>query len=278
MTTELDIELSPDEMHKRNLERLKQLRPIDDDFMRELFRNNMPLAELVLRIITNKSDLVLTAQETQYDMQHLLDARSICLDVFATDSEGRKYNLEIQRADKGAAPKRARYHSSAMDVEFLKVGEDFDELPITYVIFITENDIREKGCPLYSIERVDTTTGELFGDDEHIIFVNGAYQNSEDNSELAKLIHDFKCSNADDMYFEVLAEKTRYCKENPKGVSEMCKVLEEFKVETELRTKYQTAIRLLKMGKLSIEDIADGAELPLETVKELAERYKGESA
>jgi hypothetical protein len=34
-------------------------------------------------------------------------------------------------------------------------------------------------------------TGEPFGDDEHIIFVNGAYNNPDDNFDLAKLIHDF---------------------------------------------------------------------------------------
>ena len=40
-------------------------------------------------------------------------------------------------------------------------------------------------------------------------------------------MHDFNCSNADDMYFELLAEKTRYLKENQEGVKEMCKAMEE---------------------------------------------------
>lgn len=274
MATELDNELSQEERHKQNLERLAKLRPIDDDFMRELFRNNLPLAQLVLRIITNKDDLILKEQETQYDMKRLLDARSICLDVLATDSEGRKYNLEIQRSSKGAAPKRARYHSSAMDIEFLKIGQDFDDLPITYIIFITENDVRKKGRPIYSFSRLDEETGEPFDDDEHIIFVNGAYRNEADNSDLAKLIHDFKCSSADEMYIEPLAEKTRYCKEDPKGVSEMCKIMEDMVIEEKCRD----AVRLLRTGKLSVEDIADALKLPLETIKELAEKYKDKTA
>lgn len=273
MATELDVELSQEERHKRNLERLAKLRPIDDDFMRELFRNNLPLAQLVLRIITKKDDLVLTEHETQYDMEHLLDARSICLDVLATDSKGRKYNLEIQRSSKGAAPKRARYHSSAMDIEFLKAGQDFDSLPITYVIFITENDVREKGCPIYSFSRLDEKTGEPLGDDEHIIFVNGAYHNTNDNSDLAKLIHDFKCANADEMYIELLAEKTRYCKENPKGVSKMCKIMEDMVIEEKCRD----AVRLINMD-VPLKKVAAGLNLPLETVKELAEKYKGKTA
>lgn len=273
--------LTPEEQHKRNLERLAKLRPIDDTLMRELFRDDLPLAQLVLRIITNKDDLVLTKQETQYDMKRLLGARSVCLDVLAVDSEGRKYNLEIQRSDNGAAPKRARFHSSAMDIEFLNAGQDFDELPVTYVIFITENDVFKKGRPIYSFTRMNEKTGELFGDDEYIIFVNGAYQNADDNSDLAKLIHDFKCNKADEMYFGQLAEKTRYCKETTKGVSNMCRIMEELREEAReegreeatFETSCRNAIKMLKRGNLSVEEIAEDFELPLETVKELAKEY-----
>lgn len=77
--------------YQEDLKRLKMYRPMDDDFMRELFRNNTPLAEMVLRIITGKQDLVITSQETQYDMKRLLGTCSICLDVLATDSNGDIY-------------------------------------------------------------------------------------------------------------------------------------------------------------------------------------------
>ena len=127
--------------HEDDLRTIENYRPLDDDFMRELFRNDLPLAQLVLRIITGIDDLKLTSQETQYDLKRLLGSRSICLDVFGTDSKGRKFDLEIQRADRGATPQRARYHSSAIDIEFLKAKDKFEELPISYVIFITENDV-----------------------------------------------------------------------------------------------------------------------------------------
>lgn len=48
-----------DKQHQENLQRLRLLRPIDDDFMRCLFKDNIPLAEFVLRIITDKPDLLL---------------------------------------------------------------------------------------------------------------------------------------------------------------------------------------------------------------------------
>lgn len=116
---------------QEDLARLRGLRPMDDDFMRCIFRDNIPLAQLVLRILTGMDDLEITRLETQKDMKRLVGARSICLDAYGCDSKGRLYDLEIQRTDHGAGQRRARYHSSAMDIENLDAGQEFDELPDT---------------------------------------------------------------------------------------------------------------------------------------------------
>ncbi len=77
--------------YETNLQKLQELRPIDDEFMRCMFKDNIPLAELVLRIITGKRDLIITECETQRDMKRLAGARSICLDAYGADSTGKKY-------------------------------------------------------------------------------------------------------------------------------------------------------------------------------------------
>ena len=196
--------------HQEDLERLRGFRPIDDTFMRGLFKENIPLAELVLRIITGKPDLVLLKCETQADMKRVTGARSVCLDAYATDSTGKKYDIEVQRSDNGADPHRARYHSSMLDIEY------------------------------------------------------------RDNSDIGRLMHDFNCTNASDMYFDLLAEKTRYLKENPKGVNEMCKVMEDLRNESYAGEREEqaksTAIKLNQKG-LPIEDIADSIGFSIETVK-----------
>ena len=99
--------------HQEDLQRLRGFRPIDDTFMRGMFKDTIPLAELVLRIIVGKPDLILTKCETQADLKRVTGARSICLDAYATDSTGKKYDIKIRRSDNGADPHRARYHSSA---------------------------------------------------------------------------------------------------------------------------------------------------------------------
>ena len=186
---------------QNDLARLRSLRPIDDDFMRCIFRDNIPLAQFVLRILTKIDDLVVTELETQKDLKRLVGARSLCLDCFATDSNGKKYDLEIQRSDAGAGAHRARYHSGAMDIENLDAGQNFDELPDSYTIFITEHDVLGKGLPCYHIERMNLDTGETFNDGSHILYINGEYR---DTSDLGKLMHDFSCSDPSLMNFPLL--------------------------------------------------------------------------
>ena len=140
-------------------------------------------------------------------------------------------------------------------------------MPETYIIFITSNDVLKGGLPIYTIERTIQETGALFKDKAHIVYVNGSYRGNDD---IGWLMHDFNCTNASDMYFDLLAEKTRYLKENPKGVSEMCKVMEDLRNESYAEGREEqakaTAIRLNQKG-LPIEDIADSIGFSIETVK-----------
>ena len=253
--------------HQEDLQRLRGFRPIDDTFMRGLFKGNIPLAQFVLRIITGKPDLVLTKCETQADMKRVTGARSICLDAYATDSTGKKYDIEVQRSDNGADPHRARDHSSMMDVENLDEKQEYRELPDTYVIFITENDYYKAGKPVYFIQNMNLTLGKPFDDGAHILYVNGEYR---DDSDIGKLMHDFNCTSADDMHFGILAEKTRYLKENPKGVSEMCKGMEDLRDESYAEGREEQAkmtAKNLYEQNFSIEQIAKAIGFDISTVE-----------
>lgn len=162
-----------DKKREKILQRIQDFRLLDDDFMTKCFENNIECTELILRIIMDKPDLQVNEARTQYTIKNL-QGRSVRLDVDATDKEERKYNIEIQRADSGAGSKRARYNSSLIDANVLLPGDNPDDLPETYVIFITENDVIGKNKPLYHINRWIEETGEIFKDGSHIIYVNGA--------------------------------------------------------------------------------------------------------
>ncbi len=106
----------------------------------------------------------------------------------------------------------------------------------------------------------------MFDDGSHIVYVNGKYRG---NDEIGKLMHDFSCTNPNDMNYEALAKRARYFKEDEKGVAAMCKIMEDMRNEAELKGVKKTAMRMIKAGKMPLEDIADYTELPLDIIKEL---------
>ena len=66
----------------------------------------------------------------------------------------------MQRTDRGAGARCVRYNSSLIDANTILPGDDMKELPETYVIFITENDVLGKGKPIYHINCVIEEIGE----------------------------------------------------------------------------------------------------------------------
>ena len=258
-----------DRKHQEDLQRLRGFRLLDDDFLTKCFEGDTASIELVLQIVLEKPDLKVLDVRTQVFVENLLN-RSVRLDILATDSTGAKLNVEVQRSDKGAGRKRARYNSSMMDANLLKKGEDFDKLPETWVIFITENDVMGKGLPLYPIERCFLETGERFEDGSHILYVNGAYRR---DTPIGKLMHDFSCTDAADMYYGTLANRVRFFKESKEGIEIMCKAMEDMRNESlqeGIREGMKaTARRMLAAGKYALEEIVNISGLSLEEVKQL---------
>ena len=191
-------------------EKIERFCLMDDRFMTKVFQDDKECIELILHILIENPELRVTKTQAQYQIENLR-GRSVRLDIYATDAAGKRYNIEVQRTDEGASAKRARYNSSLIDANALKEGEPVKNLPETYVIFITENDVLGGNKPIYHIDRRILQTGEAFGDQAHIIYANASCQ---EDTPIGRLMHDFKCANPDEMYYDLLKEKTRYYKES----------------------------------------------------------------
>jgi len=83
-------------------------------------------------------------------------------------------------------------------------------------------------------------------------------------------MHDFHCTNPEDMHYKILADRVRYFKQTEEGVTVMCRAMEDMRNEAELKRAKEVALRLLVNGKLTHEEVAECAGLTLEQVKELA--------
>ena len=134
-------------------------------------------------------------------------------------------------------------------------------------------DVLGDSLPIYHINRIVEETGKPFGDEAHIIYVNAQIR---DETALGRLMYDFSCTEPDKMNYPVLAQRVRYFKEDTKGVTTMCRALEEMREESMregARAKaIESAKRLLNAGKLSYSEIADAMGLSVEEVKALDPR------
>ena len=256
--------------HAEDLQRLRGLRLLDDDFMNKVFEDKA-CAEFLLQIILQRTDLRVQRAHGQHDIKNL-QGRSVRLDILAVDETDRVYNIEVQRSDKGAGVKRARYNSSLIDANMTESGDEYEQLNETYVIFITEHDVLGGGYPIYHIDRTVRETGALFGDESHILYVNAQIK---DDTALGKLMHDFSCTSAEEMHYQILADRVRYFKEDTEGVATMCKVMEDMRNEAAREAVKENAIKaarsFLALGKLSYEEIANSLGLTVDEVKALDE-------
>lgn len=242
---------------------IKNFTLMSDIFMRNVFKKRECL-EYVLQVIMEKQDLYVIDQVIQKDYKNL-QGRSAVMDCVARDSTGKQFDVEIQQDNEGASPKRARYHSGLMDMNTLNPGQDFEELPESYVIFITRDDILGYGLPIYHIDRQIKELNEAFQDEAHIIYVNSRNQ---DDTELGRLMHDLHCKKADEMHSPILAKRVYELKETQKGVELMCHEMEKIYSEGmesgekrgELKAKKETILSLAEMG-IPVNKIAKAVNL-----------------
>ncbi|BDZ80668.1 hypothetical protein Lac2_15740 [Claveliimonas bilis] len=242
---------------------IAELTIMSDIFMRNVLKKQA-CTEYLLQVIMGRDDLQIKEQILQKDYKNL-QGRSAVLDCVACDREKKRYNVEIQQESEGASAKRARYHSALMDMNILESGQGVNELPGSYIIFITREDVLGYGLPIYHIDRRIKEVKEDFPDETHIIYVNVKLENEK--TKLGRLMHDLQCKNADEMYSEILAERVRELKETPEGVEDMCREMDEIyqegievgekcgKKQGEMKAKKETAVTLSEMG-MTVEKIA----------------------
>lgn len=279
---------------------VKTLCMMNNKFMNAMLHDNIPATQKMLRVIMKNDKIKVISVCVQNFIQNLF-GHSAQLDILAEDENGRRFNVEIQRADEGAPAKRARFYSSSLDTVFLKAGHDYEELPETYVIFITENDVLQRNLPIYNIDRYIGQNMELFKDGSHIIYVNSQIQ---DDTPLGKLMQDMYCTDPAKLNYKEFAPQMEFLKHSKDGEGEMRDLFEEYahqvgqqigqqlgqkigekiakeKVKeatkkatmkaaktTKKKTLKDMALKMLKRGD-SVEDVAEITSLPPESVRAL---------
>ena len=116
-----------------------------------------------------------------------------------------------------------------------------------------EMEVENEVAPILHIKRTVRETGRDYNDKSEIIYINARMK---ENTDQGRLMHDFHCTKAEDMYSKVLAERVRVLKETQEGVEIMCKEMDKIYKAGELigeergkeKGKYETAMKLLELG------------------------------
>ena len=103
------------------IEKVKDLRPIDDVFFEKLAQNKAVCQE-ILRVLLEDRKLIVHSVITQSSKNNLY-GRSVRLDALCTLGNGTKCNIEVQRANNDDHLRRARFNASSITVKESNPGE-----------------------------------------------------------------------------------------------------------------------------------------------------------
>ena len=261
-------DLTREEKHLRILDRMCLM---DDPVFSEALNGKLAAVQDILSTILERTDFTVVSTRTQAVHSSAV-MRSVRFDIEAHADNGQVMDIEVQRLSSPSDAQRARFYSSMIDRSLMEKGGDFGALPETWVIFIMENDPYKAALPMYHIDRmIREMNRSEFHDGAHIIYVNGAFRDPA--HPVGRLMHDFHCTKADDMFSPLLAAELRNLKETEGGRRHMSGIMQELCDEAAEKAIYndriENAKQLLNEG-VSPEIVSKCQKLPLSTVLELA--------
>ena len=285
---------------------IQSLCMMNNRFMNLMLEDNIEAAQVLLRVTLKNDKIKVKRVKIQSFIQNLY-GHSAQLDILAQDENGNYFNVEVQRSDEGAQAKRARYYSSILDTHFLQAGKDYEDLPDSYVIFITENDVLGEGRATYNVDRVIRESGKAFEDGSKIVYVNSKCQ---DDTPLGRLMQDMYCTDPAKLNYKEFAPRMEGLKNKKEETTKMRDLFEEYaqivakrmakdiaakevneakkaakeatlKAENKAKeaaknaekkatrnTLKDMAYKMLKRGD-SVEDVVEITSLPIESVQKL---------
>ena len=268
---------------------------ITDDFIFSRVMRNKKLCRTLLEMILKVKIGKIKFLTSQHTIRIEPNAKGIIMDVYLKD-ESKVINVEMQAANHGDLPRRARYYQAAADIDTTPKGSEYKDLKQNYVIFICTFDPFQCGKAIYSFQNYCITYEVPIPlvDGTEKIFLNTTAKDLSNLDLELRLFYD---------YIKERTVQTAFTKELDSSISRLKEEKEERNMyltytsrmmecrrdgyEEGLHTgreegisigmergayenKLETAKKLLPMG-LSPEQVAQGTGLPMETVMELVQ-------
>ena len=244
-------------------------------------KNCKGVIELVLGI---EIDHVEVSKEKS--MVYHPEYKGVRLDVYAKDENNTRYNIEMQVAKKPALGRRTRYYQSQMDMELLLSGQEYKELPNSYVIFICDFDPFGKRKYCYTFQPKCKEDPEVDLEDGRCCVFLSTYGENEEEvpRELVNFLKFVKANQEEsqkdfqDYFVKQLQDSIRWIKSS-REMEERFMIFEEMmkdereagrregRQEGKQETQQNTAFNMHQKGYTN-EAIAEVLEVDVKTVLE----------
>ena len=170
------------QMYTRKTRRTLKDQTIKDSFMFEAVMTDGDNCKELLEMVLGRR-LTEISVSKEHSIDNNPDYKASRLDIFASDEEGTRYNIEMQVATEHTEL-RSRYYHSQMDMDILLAGTDYEYLPESYVIFICDYDPLGYNKYIYTMNTHCEELPELkYRDGVHTIFLSTKGNNTTEVPE-----------------------------------------------------------------------------------------------
>ena len=159
---------------------------LSDDFLFSKVMQDEEILRLLLEKILKFPIKKVVLVQYQRVMEIDPGAHGIRLDVYANDSAGTRYSVEMQKRNEYNIGKRGRYYLSIMDLDQLEKGVNYNKLKSAFVIFICLFDPFHRQKQKYTFERKCIEVDDLSLNDENSIVVLTNSDDSNGDTDIEK--------------------------------------------------------------------------------------------
>ena len=278
---------------------------IRDNFLFQHVMRNERLCKHLIEKFLNIQIRSLQYQSFEKTIDLRLEGKSIRLDVFVEDNEGRVYDIEMQcsNSPRNDLAKRSRFYQSLIDGELLDKGKPYEELNPSYVIFICTFDPFHRGLPIYTFTHCCKEDNRVqLKDEETRMFLNSKDSENAADPDIAAFLRYVDGKAAEGRFVESLDQEVHLVKSMDKVRREymilsdeirrrqkeaaeegwqegmqkgMQKGMEKGMQQGMEKGRRQMLLNFLSSG-MSVEQVAAGAKVPIDYVRKLAEEMKEE--
>ena len=161
-----------------------------DDFMfRKVMTQYEEICRQIVELCIGRKVHEICYKEGQKTMKVLPEGKGIRLDVYLEDEDRTLYDLEMQATEKPLPGKRMRYYSGMMDINALEQGQNYEQLPDSYVVFICRFDPFRERRPVYEFRMRDRENHDLLlGDGTTLILISTCGDESGCSAEMKSFL------------------------------------------------------------------------------------------